>query len=78
MRSKMLWAAWMGGGGLVIGGVVYAMTRSVGWAVVALLAAGPVLNTVAQMVTQPIKAARGTSRVAVRPTRVGKAARTKR
>lgn len=55
-RSKWLWAAWMGGGGLVIAAVVYVITGSFGWALVALLAAGPILNAVAQLLTQPSKA----------------------
>ena len=57
-RSKVLWTVWMGGGGLLIAAVVYVVTDSIGWAAVALLAAGPVLNAVAQVFTQPLKAAR--------------------
>jgi hypothetical protein len=58
-RGKVLWAAWMGGGALVATLVVYARTSSVGWTVVALLAAGPVLNLLAQMAVQPARAVRG-------------------
>jgi uncharacterized protein (DUF697 family) len=55
-RSKVLWAVWMTGGGIVAAAIVYALTNSVGWAVVGLLASGVVLNAIAQMVTQPVRA----------------------
>jgi hypothetical protein len=46
----------MGLGGAATAAVVYVLTDSFGWAVVALLASGPVLNMIAQIVIQPIKA----------------------
>jgi hypothetical protein len=52
----------MTGGGIAIALVVWALTDSVGWAVLALLASGPVLNAVAQIVVQPTRAARATRR----------------
>jgi hypothetical protein len=55
--SKVLWALWMGGGGIAIAAAVYSLTGSVGWAIIALFASGVVLNAIAQMVIQPIKAA---------------------
>jgi hypothetical protein len=59
LRFKLLWALWMGVGGVATAAVVYVLTDSFGWAVVALLASGPVLNMIAQIVIQPIKAATG-------------------
>jgi hypothetical protein len=55
-RFKVLWTVWMAGGGLATSAVVYAITASVGWAVVGLLASGVVLNAVGQMVVQPMTA----------------------
>jgi ABC-type Fe3+-siderophore transport system permease subunit len=55
-RFKVLWTVWMAGGGLVTAVVVYAITGSVGWAVVGLLASGVVLNAVGQAVVQPMNA----------------------
>jgi ABC-type Fe3+-siderophore transport system permease subunit len=55
-RFKILWTVWMAGGGVATFAVVYAITRSFGWAVVGLLASGVVLNTVGQAVVQPTKA----------------------
>ena len=46
----------MAGGGLATAAVVYAITASVGWAVVGLLASGIVLNAIAQVIVQPMKA----------------------
>ena len=59
-RFKVLWTVWMAGGGLVTSAVVYAITASVGWALVGLLASGVVLNAVGQMVVQPMKAVSAT------------------
>jgi uncharacterized protein (DUF697 family) len=59
-RFKVLWTVWMAGGGLVTAVVVYAITASVGWAVVGLLVSGVVLNAVGQVVVQPTKAVSGT------------------
>lgn len=56
-RSKVMWAVWMTGGGVAIAVLVDVLTGSLGWAVVALLGSGVVMNTIAQMVTQPFKAA---------------------
>jgi hypothetical protein len=56
-RSKVLWALWMSGGGIAIAAATYGLTGSVGWAILALLASGVVLNAIAQMVIQPITAA---------------------
>jgi hypothetical protein len=58
-RFKILWTVWMAGGGLATAAIVYAISDSFAWAVVGLLASGVVLNAVGQMVTQPIKAVRG-------------------
>ena len=52
----------MAGGGLAISTVVWYLTGSVGWAVVALLASGPVLNAVGQMIVQPARAIRSVPR----------------
>lgn len=59
-RFKVLWTVWMTGGGLLTAVVVYAITASVGWALIGLLASGVALNAVGQMVVQPIKTAIGT------------------
>jgi hypothetical protein len=56
-RTKVLWTVWMSGGGLATAVIVYAATGSIGWAVVAILASGVVLNAIGQAVTQPFKAA---------------------
>jgi hypothetical protein len=56
-RSKVLWALWMSGGGLAIAAAAYGLTGSAGWAILALFASGVVLNAIAQIVIQPIKAA---------------------
>jgi hypothetical protein len=56
-RTKVLWAAWMSGGGLTTAVIVYAATGSIGWAVLGLLASGVVLNAIGQAITQPLKAA---------------------
>jgi hypothetical protein len=55
-RFKVLWTVWMAGGGLVTSAVAYAITGSVGWAVVGLLASGVVLNALGQAVVQPMNA----------------------
>ena len=55
-RFKVLWTVWMAGGGLATAAVVYTITASVGWAVVGLLASGIVLNAIAQVIVQPMKA----------------------
>jgi ABC-type Fe3+-siderophore transport system permease subunit len=60
IRFKVLWTVWMAGGGLVTVVVVYAITASVGWTVVGLLASGVVLNAVGQVVVQAMKAVSGT------------------
>lgn len=61
-RSKVRWAVWMTGGGIAASLVVWWLTDSVVWAIVALLASGPVLNTIGQMVAQPARAARDATR----------------
>jgi uncharacterized protein (DUF697 family) len=61
-RFKILWTVWMAGGGVATAAVVYAITGSLGWAAVGLLASGIVLNAVGQMVIQPIKAVTGARR----------------
>jgi hypothetical protein len=61
-RSKVLWALWMTGGGIATALVVWGLTDSLGWALVALLASGPVLNALGQMVVQPTRAARGAAK----------------
>jgi hypothetical protein len=52
----------MTGGGVAISIVVWALTGSVGWALIALLASGPVLNAVAQIVVQPTRAVKAARR----------------
>ena len=61
-RSKVLWTVWMCVGGVVVAAIVYGTTGSVGWAVVALVASGPVLNTIGQAITRPVRAATGSRR----------------
>lgn len=61
-RGKVLWTVWMAGGGIAAAAVTYVATTSLGWALVALLASGVVLNAVGQIVVQPVRAARGASR----------------
>ncbi len=61
-RSKVLWASWMAGGGLTASLIVWLLTDSVVWALVALLASGPVLNAVGQMFVQPAQAVRNAAR----------------
>jgi hypothetical protein len=56
-RFKVLWAAWMSGGGIATAVIVYVVTGSLGWALLGLLASGIFLNAIAQMVIQPVKAA---------------------
>ena len=43
---------------IVVASVTYAFTRSLGWTVVALLAAGPIGNGIGQVITQPYGAHR--------------------
>ena len=47
---------------LAISIVVWALTGSVAWALVGLLASGPVLNAVAHTVVQPTRAVKGARR----------------
>jgi len=61
-RSRVLWACWMTGGGFALSLVVWVLTGTVVWALVALLASGPVLNAIGQMVVQPARTVRDTSR----------------
>jgi hypothetical protein len=58
-RFKVLWTMWMSGGGIATAAIILVVTGSLGWAFVGLLASGIVLNAIAQMVIQPVKAARG-------------------
>jgi hypothetical protein len=57
LRSKVLWATWMSGGGIAGAVIAYLATGSLGWAIVTLLVSGVVLNAIAQVVTQPFNAA---------------------
>ncbi len=57
-RSKVLWTLWMSGGGIAVGLAVFFLTSSVGWTVLAVLGSGVVLNTIGQMITQPVRATR--------------------
>jgi hypothetical protein len=52
----------MTGGGVAISLVVWLLTGSAIWALVALLASGPLLNAIAQLVIQPARAVRGAAR----------------
>ena len=67
--SKVMWALWMGGGGLAAAAIVYLRTDSLGWAAVTLLASGIVLNAIAQLILQPIKAVTGSRRFPQHNTR---------
>jgi hypothetical protein len=58
-RFKVLWTVWMSGGGIATAAIVYMLTASLGWAIAGLLASGVVLNAIAQIVIQPIKAVSG-------------------
>ena len=61
-RSRIAWVLWMTGGGVAISIVVWVLTGSVGWALIAVLASGPVLNAVAQIVVQPTRAVKAARR----------------
>jgi len=50
----------MAGGGIVTAAVVYAITASVGWAVLGLLISSVALNAVGQVIVHPMKAMSGT------------------
>jgi hypothetical protein len=52
----------MTGGAVALSVLAWVLTESLGWAIAALLAAGPVLNAVAQMVVQPARAVRRSTR----------------
>ena len=58
-RSRLLWTPWMGLGGVAIAATVYGILSSIGWAVIALVLSGPVLNAIGQAIAQPIRAVRG-------------------
>ena len=58
-RSRLLWTVWMAGGGVTAGVVAWLVTASWLWTVIVVLASGPVLNTIGQMLMQPVRAARG-------------------
>lgn len=68
-RAKVMWAVWMSGGGIASAVIVYLLTDSLGWALVALLASGVVLNMLAQIVVQPFRAVSATGRRAARHAR---------
>lgn len=55
-RFKVLWTLWMGVGSVLIALAVYRSSQSLAWAIVALLASGPVLNAIGQVVSQPAQA----------------------
>ena len=57
-RFKVLWTGWMTGGGIATGAIIYAVTRSVGWTIVRVLASGIVLNATGQVLIQPIRTMR--------------------
>jgi hypothetical protein len=61
-RFKLLWTLWMTGGGIATGVVVYAITHSIGWTIVGVLACGVVSNAIGQALVQPVKAVRGVRR----------------
>lgn len=67
-RSKVMWTLWMTGAGLTAAVVVLLATGSIWWAVLALIASGPVLNLIAQLLVQPAGAIRGSQRPANRDT----------
>ncbi len=54
-QFKILWTIWMVGGGLAAAVIAYAVTGDWRWTVGALLASGVILNTIGQIVTQPVK-----------------------
>ena len=49
-------------GAVVAAVVAYAVTGSFGWAVVAVLLAGPLCNGIGQLATQPVHAVKGARR----------------
>lgn len=59
---RLIWAVWMGVGGVALAVFTWALTGSFLWALAALLAAGPVLNMVAQLVVRPAQAVRRSAR----------------
>lgn len=61
-RFKVLWTAWMAGGGVVVAVTVYVVTASIGWTIAGLLLSGVVLNAIGQAVTRPVEAIRGANR----------------
>jgi ABC-type Fe3+-siderophore transport system permease subunit len=58
-RSRLLWTVWMCLGGVAVAATVYGITSSLGWAVIALVLSGPVLNAIGRAITQPTRAVRG-------------------
>lgn len=58
-RFTVLWAVWMGGGGLATFLIVWLLAGSIGWALLGLVGSGIVLNAIAQAVIQPVRAVRG-------------------
>jgi hypothetical protein len=56
-RPTVLWTLWMVAGGIAATAAIYLITGSWAWAFLALLAAGVVLNAIAQLVVQPVAAA---------------------
>ena len=71
VRHKALWTVWMVAGGLAATLLTYMATGNWGWAILALLASGVVLNFIGQLVVQPIMAATATRhhRPGTRPPR---------
>jgi hypothetical protein len=57
-RFKVLWTLWMAGGGIAATVLAYRATGNWGWAILALLASGVVLNFIGQLVVQPLMATR--------------------
>jgi hypothetical protein len=58
-QFKVLWTIWMSVGGVAIAAIVYDITRSPGWAVVALIVSGTVLNAIGQAISQRLRAVLG-------------------
>lgn len=59
-RFKVLWTIWMAGGGFATGLIVYALTGSLFWTLIAVLCSGVVLNAIGQIFTQPMQAMKRT------------------
>jgi fatty acid desaturase len=58
-QFKVLWTVWMSVGGVAIAAIVYAITKSLGWAAVGLVVSGTVLNMIGHAISRPLRAILG-------------------